>query len=53
MMEPNSPHSRAVKVDKHPLIGVEVEGVGMLYAPEEVLELWTDEGTSCIGGIHM
>lgn len=37
------PHGGAVEVDQHPLVGVEVEGVGSFDAFEQVTELGADE----------
>ena len=47
------PHRGAVEIDEHPLIGVEVERVGVLDAFEMVLELGADERTSGVRGIHV
>merc|ERR1719495_3005726 len=47
------PHCRAVKVDQHPLVGVEVEGISELYAVEKRSELRTYERGPGIGGVHV
>ena len=47
------PHGGAVKVDQHPFVGIEIEGVSQLDAIEKRSELGTNEGGSCIGCIHM
>jgi len=41
------PHSRAIKVDQHPLVGIEVERIRHLHAVHQVPEFRADESGSC------
>ena len=47
------PHGRAVKVDQHPLVRVEVEAVGHLDPVKERPELRADERTARVRGVNM
>ena len=47
------PHGRAVEVDQHPLVGIEVEGVSSFYALHQVSEFRADEGRTRVGGVHV
>ena len=49
----NSPHSAAVKIDKHPLVGVHVKGLGKLNSLHQGAELRADEGAASIACVNM
>jgi hypothetical protein len=48
-----NPHGRAVKVDQHPLMRIEVERVGVLYSIQVISELGTGESAASIGSVYM
>ena len=47
------PHRAAVEIDHHPLVGVHVEGLGVLHPLHQRPELRADEGAPGITGVHM
>ena len=49
----SDPHGRAVEVNQHPLVRVEVEAVGELDPVQKGPELGTYEGASGVGSIHV
>ena len=49
----NSPHCAAVEVDKHPLVGVHVKGLGKLNSLHQGSELRADEGAPSVTCVHV
>ena len=49
----NLPHCAAVEVDKHPLVGVHVKGLGKLNSLHQGSELGADKGAPSVTCINM